>query len=751
MRRMSVALVVMLVACGGGDDEASLTCPAGTLERAGVCEPHGVGSCAEGFVADGEGGCRPVLPDEECAAGSIGTPGDRACRAIGVDSCAAGFSAKDGGCVASLPDKCDELELASLTSGCVPIAPCGDAKYAAESAPALYVDHSYAGSDADGSIDRPFAKLTDAIAAASTARHTILVTDGKYELSARLDKPVTIVGRCPDKVSLFTRESTPVLTNVADVTLRGLTITGFGTGVRIERGTTRIERCRIADTGAEGINAVRSGGAVTLIVDHSVVARAGSVGIAVEGATATLTETEIRSTKVMASGSGGMGLGLRRVGTTASDVTARSLVVSGSEYAGVYVSGSKLLLEASLVRDTAPGKGSSGYGVYGTALGIGPQIVVRDTQIVGTHGAGIGVLDGTATLERCTIEGGIAGSKEGEPYGGVVLGLDQKTKKAVRATITHSIIRNNQASGIAFIGASGEVASTIVRDIRSSGSEQTGCGARVVSSSNGPNVPEVSLHDVLIERAVNCGAAVSSGSVSFDRTVIRDIAPDLVSMRFGTGLTVFSPDPSRAPSVSMHGSVIERVHDAGVLSFGAHVELDATVIRALIQRAGGSYGHGIHLSADPASGTPSSGFVRRCLVAGTFEAGINVYQSSAIVEDTTVHGTLSTEGAFGDGITVGGIISKAGVPLLPWREASLVVRRSTIRNSARAAISVFEAHASLSNVLATCNGFDVNVESLPREDAQPFSLEDGGGNACGCGPLATCHASSANLAPLEAR
>lgn len=745
MRRL--ALVLLLVSCGSPAEERR-ECPALTLERKGVCQAYGVEACAEGFRADGQGGCEAVLP-AECAPSTIATPGDLACRPVGVDACAEGFTLDDGGCATSLPEPCDDLP--SLKAGCVPTAECPTDAWPAGTEGALHVDRTYTGSDADGSVARPFATLAEALASATPSRNTVVLTDGKYEISTRIAQPLTIVGRCPERVSLFSRASAPVLTLASDVTLRGLTITGFGQGVRVESGTARIESCRVVDTGAEAIDVVRTGATPSLSVQHSIVARATGVGIAIEGAKATLQETAIRDTRVDASGGGGVGLGLRRVGTTRAEVEARALVITGSARDAIFVTGSQLSLLGSLIRATAQGSGPTGYGVYADATGVGPELVVRDSVIQATRGLGIAVFGGTATIDRTTVEGTTAGSAD-ETFGGMLFGVDKTTKKPATATVTRCMVRNNQGTGISFGGASGEAASTIVRDTISSKRAQTGCGVRVQAASLVPALaPDVNLHDLLVERAQTCGFGLAAGSIHLSSVVVRDVAPDTTEKKYGTGVTAFVVDPSNQPHLFLERSRIERVHDAGVLAFGAQVEISATLIRDVLQREGGVYGHGVHLSADPTTGLGSTGTLKGCVVSGAFEAGVNVYQSSATIENTTIVETASSEGLFGDGITVGGIMSRDGVPLLPWREASLVIRRSRLHGSARAALSVFEAYASAEGVLATCNAFPFDVERLERDDAQPFKLVDLGGNACGCGDLGDCHAFSGHLAPVEVR
>ncbi|MBI2389104.1 MAG: right-handed parallel beta-helix repeat-containing protein [Deltaproteobacteria bacterium] len=747
MGRFAWLAVVLVAGCGDAGDDAR-GCPPLTIDRGGACLPYGVAACAEGFTADAAGGCAPILPDGDCPPATFATPGDRACRPIGIDACADGFALEDGACVPAIPESCGPFERASLEAkACVPIAACGASKYPTSTAPAIHVDQAYAGGGSDGSAERPFTDLGAALAAVDATRKTILVTDGKYVLGARVDREVEIVGRCSERVSIHQSAlTTPTITVAADVTLRAVTITGAAVGVHVERGTARIVQSRISNTGGNGVQA-RSPGRLEL--DRCLVLGATANGVLVDGAAAVITDSEVRGAKLDAAGQGGTGLGVIRLGSSSGDVEVRRSVISDSDQYGALARGSRLAIDGSLVRRTGVARKTNGAGIYADTLGAPSHLTVTRSVVSGTVATALGAFDGTAVLDRVVITGNTVVT------GGAALqlGFDPVTRKPVTAKIERTVVQKSQSDGVLVFGANAEISGLLVRDIAAGKGKQTGVGVRVATLPGRRVGSSVVARDVSIERVTSDGIAVSAGEALFERVAVRDVAPDPSTDTFGLGLVAFvGNEPSLRPNVTLRSAVIERVHDVGAASFGAQLTLEGVLVRDVRQRAGVTYGHGLHFTPDYASGLAAEALVRGCVVVGAFEAGVNVYKSSATIEDTTILDTRAgaAEMQFGDGVTVAGI-TPAEVKLgVLWAPARVVLRRSRIHGSARAALSVFEAEAEAAGVVATCNGFDIDVEVVDRPDPQPFTLVDGGGNACGCGALSTCRASSSNLAPVGA-
>ncbi len=153
-----------------------------------------------------------------------------------------------------------------------------------------------------------------------------------------------------------------------------------------------------------------------------------------------------------------------------------------------------------------------------------------------------------------------------------------------------------------------------------------------------------------------------------------------------------------------------------------------------------------------ASNVYSDFSVQDCSLLGNQEAGILIenmipWSEPAIVinkvdiEDTSVLPGLP-EGRFGDGIMV--------MTDDPQRPAEVLIARTHIAGSARAAVSSFGSSLSLWNNELFCQAFDLDGEhGVGAATALAYSFNDMGSNKCGCWndyPRA-CVAASSQLQP----
>src|SRR5262249_5002934 len=142
---------------------ADMPCPPGERQQSdGRCVPAGVppGGCGDGFAQDRERSCAPVLPADPCPAGMMAVPGEPECRDIAP--CGAG------------------------TWGDIPTG-----------ADTQYVDQSYPGTDSDGSVQRPWRMLGNAVAATASGA-IIAIAAGSYVEDVVIQgKSVRLWGKCP--------------------------------------------------------------------------------------------------------------------------------------------------------------------------------------------------------------------------------------------------------------------------------------------------------------------------------------------------------------------------------------------------------------------------------------------------------------------------------------------------------------------------------------------------------------------------
>ncbi len=703
------------------------------------CTTSGVppDACAEGFAGDGARGCTPILPSAECAGNNYAVPGLTECASAGVDACPAGLTLKPDGCAHSAPLDCENNTIAVLGSTkCQPIAPCGPERYPTTSSPAVYVDASYTGTDSDGSADRPFATLTDALARVDATKKSIALAMGVYEFASRIDVPVEIVGACQENVFIKAPKPAtgPAIETFADVTLRSVDVSGPRVGLRVEKGTTRIFSSRVHDTGNEAI-IVGSDGALEL--DRVVISRAVGAGVAVQSGVATIKNSDIRRTAMLSDGTGGAGVGATTQIKKASRVTIERSILARNEQYGVFAAGAELTVRDTLVTETNPPKGRDGTGILSVGGLVAPKATLTGVVVEATSGAAIAAFDGTIDIDQTTVRG--TRVMEAGSAWALYFGVDPNTKKPVTAKVTRSVVSDTDDTGVFVKGAIVDIGSTIVRSMRSAPTEPSGNG--LYTERAGSLVPLVNVHDSVIEEALDAGVMATAGTTTLERVAIRKIH-EAADKRFGNGAIAFVDNVAQRPTLTVKRSLIEQVLEAGVIGFGARLEIDGTVIRGVGPRASvGFFGHGVHFSFDDAHQLASDGFVHGSFITDVLEVGVNVFMSNVEIDTTTISAvSAGSHGLYGDGVTVSSVNNEQHHP------ATVSVRRSKLSGVARAGLSVFEADAAVSGLLSTCNRIDITIETFVGK--QQSKLSDEGDNECGCDTLAPCRAITANIEPI---
>src|SRR5262249_52153441 len=133
---------------------------------------------------------------------------------------------------------------------------------------------------------------------------------------------------------------------------------------------------------------------------------------------------------------------------------------------------------------------------------------------------------------------------------------------------------------------------------------------------------------------------------------------------------------------------------------------------------------------------PSTFSIDSSAIMGATAFGIQVVSSDARVSATLVRDTNANDvELYGDGIAV----------LTYTTPAAVEIATSRIEKSARAAVSVFGASATLSGTELACQKFDIDGEASANN---VFQVQDLGGNGCGCPDAArSCTLVSSGLTP----
>lgn len=627
-----VLLLVLVAGCGGETSKASdpptscaspsLSLPNGECIRPGI---DGDG-CGQGFDHDGEYGCDPVLAGDGCPAGQMAVPGDASCRA--VMPCGAGS--------------------------------WGDLPIDAET---VHVDATYAAPDADGTIDRPWPSIAQAIADAP-AGGLVAVAAGHYVASLSIEgKPVRLWGVCPDEVTVTGTDADATITigdGAHGTEIGGLSLTGPGRGLKLAGSTdVVVDRARIHDNADRGISVSGESSPTSLTVVDTLVESNAVYGVIIIGADVSIERVEVRDTQPDADGDRGRGISAQRGCVTdacsPSLVQVRRSVISDNHDVGVRTSASELRLVDSVVRRTKSRPMDEGGGA------------------------------GVVAVPACTTSAA----------------TDCDFTSPPRVEITGSVVSSNRELGIFVTDGEATIERTVVRDTF---------------------------------------ASVASGQAA-------GIQAQVFCPEGGDGLQC---DPAQLAALSLSQSLVERSEGAAIISTGAEITLDATVLRNTLPRPlGQGRGRGLmvdvvcaiqlgQLVCDP--NRRSVGVVSRSLVDTSYEMGISVGGSEASVTSTVVRTTMGrlVDGLYGDGVLVASQVAPA----------ALRIENSRVADSARAGVVAFGAPVELSDTHIRCASVSLAGEVY---DAQSFELRDGGGNLCGC-PEAdeACKLISAELEPPDA-
>jgi len=475
-------------------------CPAGTLGLDdGSCQPAGVPPelCAEGFVHDGDAACEPILPADPCPKGQMALPGETACRP--VMDCAAG------------------------TWGDIPV-----------DGATIYVDAAYPGGDSDGSLQKPWTTISDAIAAAP-AGALVAVAAGSYVEDVVITKPIRLWGVCPEQVEVVGTDpgvgALFLRTGSSGSEVRGLAVTGDGVGVLVS-------------------------GAVDVVLDQLWLHDALNPGVDIEGV----------------------------LGPTA--VTLRSSLVEQNHDIGVYVSGSEATLEGVVVRNTLPQPSDQKFGwginTQASLAGAPATALVRSSLIEGNHDVGVVVTGSAATLEGVVVRGTLP--RASDQMGGRGTFIQASLAGAPStALVTSSLAEQNHEFGVFVSGSEATLEGVVVRGtLPRASDQQLGIGIGMEPNPDNGAPSTALVRSSLVEQNHDFGVILNASEATLEGVVVRGTLLRASDGSFGDGVAVASAilpgGVEVLASAVVRANRIEANARAGLVSFGAHVALSDTAL-----------------------------------------------------------------------------------------------------------------------------------------------------------------------------
>ncbi len=319
-------------------------------------------------------------------------------------------------------------------------------------------------------------------------------------------------------------------------------------------------------------------------------------------------------------------------------------------------------------------------------------------------------------------------------------------------------------------------------------------GISILTDTPGEAPVGHAIRGSLIEQIACPGVDLAGGDLTVEDTVVRDCLPDAEANGVGLGRVAISAQPFTGPArLTVRSSLVERARGAGILSYGAEVTVEATVVRDTRTSDGGRSGRGIDIEEDLSDDTQrAKATIRSCVIEGSSDVGVAVFDSDVTIESTVVRDTTGDDfgedgfgiallnqpsrgGAnvsihasliernhqmgvvvFGSDLSVASTIVRGtqgnetfgdGIAVLsqPWRKATARIATSRIEANERAGVASFGAAVTLLSTVLSCNGFDLDGEEL---DGSAATFPESDGNVCVCsGEQEVCHALSSTLAP----
>ena len=631
-------------------------------------------ACKDNEVPMPGGGCKRVGV-ERCEGGIKGPP-DWTCKPIGPPTkCLAGWEKVAGGwCEPIVPPKaCTGLTMAKIgLRTCQPIMDCGTGEWGniKTTAATIFVDNSYTAYDADGSQAKPYRYINPTVYKAPAGAH-IAVAAGTYIEDVIINRPMTIEGVCPQKVTINGQSNddygtVDVLTK--GVTLRGVTVTGSREGVYV-RGpdaSVVLERVAVVGCGDEGIFA-RQG---SVVVRDSLVSGNRDTGVILMGSEGTLESTAIRDTQPRASdNSRGQGISAGPYKTYGSSLEVIGCVLQGNRTAGIEVWGAPAKVSKTLIRNTVSRakddfQGTAILATMDLGLKKETELTLSDSVIANNTYSGIVIQSSKVTVQRSVVRDTRSNTTMQTGRGISATLIPGKTFPSTLA-VADSVVINNRDTGILFGSSGGKVERTIVANTKptlkaiTSGNEHPGMRGYGIAVTPHPGITAgapVHITDSLVSGNHTTGVFFAGWQGSVTGTIVSDTKPDAYDNRGGIGVVAQAVVKTGVPStVQVSGSLIERNRSEGIHLLSSAMTIERSIVKGTsAEEASKLYGFGVAAVAQTYVGKPSKLTASDCIVAHSTTSGIGVANSTATLERIVVRETepSALDQRFGVGIHV---------------------------------------------------------------------------------------------------
>jgi hypothetical protein len=681
MKRFALLLgAIVALGCGDGADRPDADgAGGGTCVSPECVEP--TDACPSGFHEDPDGGCRVIVSEAECPVGTRPVVGSSSCAPVGWTDCPAGFvpDPSGWGCADVVPTSACQGATRDAVgeSACQPIGDCDAAFPPADAT--YFVRASYSDAELDATH---FRAIGDAVAAAPSGA-VIAVDEGVYVEALAISAPISLVGRCAEKVVLQSDGGDAEgirIDGARDVGVRGITIAGHRIGVRLTHGTLQLEEALLTGNRWVAVGAVGSSVAHiarTVVRDtvpdyaagptHAVLVAPGArvdllqsaivdtpyASLVVEGhgAVATMTETIVRDGHPEPEGpfaaEGGYGVIIMGGGALQVDRSvlldnhAAAIGVTGSDSQGTPSSG---LVVRTVIRGQMPNSLGAARGLEaadGARLTVEDSTVAlcQETQLIATHPATM------LRAERVVLRGPIIDDGSASGLGAVA--SDQARVELVSA----AVVSNRTMGVLAQMGGEMDVTDSVIRDglpaleptLIEDEEYYYGLGAAVLPGSRLSLTSSALLHN----RAMSVFVRGVAASATINGTLIDDTLVDEDGI-YGRGINV-----QDGASLDLFGSAVLRSHDTGVVVFGSDATVTDSVVAQTQRDQGATQTPALALAA--ADGAHLE--VTRTTLSGSVDIGVLVSRASGFIT-----GVVLARNAIGLHVQDGSILVEQATP-----------------------------------------------------------------------------------------
>ncbi len=417
---------------------------------------------------------------------------------------------------------------------------------------------------------------------------------------------------------------------------------------------------------------------------------------------------------------------------------------NGTEVRGIAITGGQIAVAATGVRGLVLDRvwirdGATVGAYFADDLGQ-PEVLIRDSLLEANSGYGVFGRAALVTIERTVVRDTAFIGDDFFGYGILVITPSDGAEGSL--LLRTSLIERNHGHGVQVNGAPATIDAVLIRDTLPLPDQSLGRGLGALNDTERSG--GLLLTGSVVERNHEVGIYVAAVSATIETTVVRDMFAVNPVLPNGAGI-VAQQDPVVAlpTELTVRSSLVERTALSGIQSSGASVRVESTVVRDIASASlDGSGGRCVALQYHTITGVLPTGELTAVWLTGCRDFGLAMISGGATVVGSRIESVLprAADGLFGDGI----MVAAGNHPSMGPFEAHLLLSGMVVRESSRAGVTVFGAAVTIGDSAVECNPFDLDGESYLGRD---WSVDDLGGNRCGCGDEIACKVVTSSLEP----